>query len=296
MTFRLGRITLRVHGMLPLLWIFAWITGSGAGLLPTLLALLLHESGHLLAARWQKMRVEEIEITPYGGVIVLENVAAAPPLASFFLAAAGPLASLMGCFLAAALLHLGMMDDQFAQGFARGNLLLLLVNLIPALPLDGGRMMRALLSRFLPYATATRILTRIGYGLGALLCGISLYFAFQGLLILSPAFAGLYLIYAATLEGRQGAARYITALIARRQRLERQETLPVELIAVGAETSGRALLRRLSPGKYHVIYVLSQDGMQRLGTLEEKAFCEAVLNHGDVPLGEWIEKMAKRQT
>lgn len=260
--------------------------GSGAGVIPTLLALFLHESGHLLAARWQKMRVEEIEITPYGGVIAIENMAGQPPLPSFFLAAAGPLFSLLGCLLAAVLLKNGLASFDFAQRFARGNLILLLVNLTPALPLDGGRMLRALLSRFFSYATATRVLTRAGYGLGALLCGVSVYFAFQGAICLSPAFAGLYLVYAAALEGRQGTARYVTALIGRRQRLEQRETLPVEFLAAGAATPVMRLLGRLNAGKYHVIYVLSPDGMERLGILEEKALCEAILESKEVTLGE----------
>ena len=61
--------------------------------------------------------------------------------------------------------------------------------------------------------------------------------------------------------------------------------LPVEMVAAGAEMPVHSLLGRLTPGKYHMIHVLSPDGMTRLGVIEEKAFCEAVLSRHDESLG-----------
>ena len=290
MIFHMGKTVFRVHGLLLGLWVLVCVTGGGGLLFPALLSLSLHEGGHLLAARRMRLGVEEIEITPYGGVIAIKSMASLAPGKSFLLAAAGPLASLAGCALAAGGHRAGLFSFPFALRFFRANLLLVLVNLLPALPLDGGRMLRAFLCRLMPYASATRALVAAGYGVGFLLCAVSLFFACRGQVNLAPAFAGVYLLYAAALEGRQGTARYLTALIARRQKLEIGDTLPVAAIAAGADTPAKDLLRRLTPGKFHLIYVLSPDGMESLGTLDEKAFCDALFAPDDRTLAQCIQK------
>ena len=284
MKCRVGTVLLRVHPLLPLLWGAAWLTGGGKNLFPALLALLLHEYGHVIAAKALRIPVNEIEVTPFGGVMALDGLDAAPPLSRFLEAGAGPLFSLLGCLLSAGLYQSGGMPLPFASVFFRANLTLLLINLLPALPLDGGQMLRAGLQRFFPFPAVTRILTALAFLLGGAFCAFSLYFAFQGEFVLFPIFAGLYLMYASAIEQRQSTAHYVTALIARRQKLERQDVLPVEIVAASGEMTARRLLRQLHPGRYHIIYVLSRDGMRSGGILEEQDFCDAVLAHNDQTL------------
>ena len=285
MTLRLGGCRVKAHPLLPVLLLAAVLSGMGERLLPMLAALALHEAGHFLAARRLGLRVDELEITPLGGVMTVANLEEAPPLHQFLLAAAGPLASLCGCVLAPFLYRRAVLPFELTGAFIRANLTLLLVNLLPALPLDGGMMIRAGLHRFIPSRQAERGLTVASSVAGLALCALTLIFALRGKIVLSPAFAGLYLIYAAAMEGRHGTARYVTSLIARRQKLERQAVLPVETVAAGTGIPVRSLLCKLTPGKYHMIHVLSPDGMTSLGVIEEKAFCEAVLSRHDASLG-----------
>ncbi len=285
MTFHIGNIRLRLHPLLPLLWLVSGLSGVSR-LLAALCALLLHESGHLMAARLYSVSIAEVEITPIGSVITLENTEALSGGRQFMIACAGPIFSLGGCLLAPALFSAGAAPFSFCCSFAKANLLLLLFNLLPVLPLDGGHMLRAVLGRFFPESALTRMLIISGGALGILLCAVSLFFAFQGRLILSPAFCGLYLIYASAADGRRCTARYVTALIARRQKLENRATVPVEAVAAGENTPVGALLRRLSPGKYHIILVLAPDGVTLRGMIEEKELCEAALSHPGALLGD----------
>ena len=289
MTLRTRPIRWNIHPVLPLVWMISALLGGWSGALAAALALLLHECGHLLAARWLGCPITEVEITPWGGLMTLEEMESVPPWRWFLLAAAGPLCSLLGCFLAAEMHRLGV-HFFFARRFARMNLLLLLMNLLPALPLDGGWMLLALLRRFRSHARAARCLTLVGYILGGALCGLSLLFACRGRLVVAPCFAGLYLIYAAAAERKASTARYVTALIARRQRLERGQTLPVEILAAGADTPARMLLRSLHPGHYHIVHVLSPDGQRTVATLEEQALCDLLLDPNDPALGSRAKK------
>ena len=289
MTFRVGHTRLRLHPLLPLLWLIAGI-GGVSRVLAALCALLLHECGHLTAAKLCGAAVSEVEITPLGGVITVENPDALTVGKRFLLACFGPLFSLLGCLTAPALFTSGAASFSFCASFAKANLLLLLFNLLPVLPLDGGHMLEAVLRRFFPESAVKRALIYAAEALGVLLCALSLYFAFQGKLILSPAFCGLYLVYVSASDGGCCTARYVTALIARRQKIENRGALPVEAVAAGASMPVGALLRRLNPGKYHIILVLSPDGMARRGVVEEKELCEAALSNPGMHLGDVAAK------
>jgi len=290
MSFHLCHIKLSIHILLPFVWLFSVLCGNIVNLIPTILALSLHECGHLIFSRLLKIQVLEIEITPNGGLIRTENLEGASPLSSFLLAAAGPLFSMLGCIISVILYENNLTGFQFAQKFAQCNLLLFLINLFPALPLDGGRMLLAIFSHFFPRKQAARILIRLGYILGALLCLISLYLAWHGELIIAPAFAGFYIIYAASKEGKNSIARYVTSLIARRSKLDKYETLPIEHIAASASMPIFELLGRMRPGKYHVIYIIGTDGMKHIGTLKETEICDHLLNtQKNVTLSECLQ-------
>ena len=293
MSFLIGKTRLRMHPLLPLLWCISLLTGKGSALLASIAALLIHECGHLAAAKLLSIPISTIEIMPLGGVMTPEGIDRVSPASRFAFAAAGPVTNLLGCFFSVLLFRWNV-PFPFVRQFARANLLLLVVNLLPALPLDGGEMLRSILSARFPAAAVTRALTGIGYAVGILLGVVSLAAAFRGTVTLFPLFAGLYLIYAVTLERRDSAARYVTALIARRQRLERSEILPMEWLAVRADTPARLILPRLSLGKYHMIYVLSRDGMACLARLDEKAFCDMALNPPDEPVGVQINQTQKK--
>ncbi len=289
MTLRILGVTVRIHFLLPLLWLFSAVTGAGQSILASLIALFVHEMGHLLFAKALRTPMEDMEVTPFGAVMTLAEPAALPALNDLMLSAAGPLFSFLGCMASAALYQWNVLSYATAQAFVHANALLLFVNLLPALPLDGGRMLRALLSHFLPPARVTKALLWVGRLMGFILMGVSLLFALRGQLLLAPAFAGVYLLYAAAQEGKQATSRYITGLIARRQKLRHNQTLAVDFLAASEDMPVRALLRHLAAGKYHVVRVLRADGQGLCGTLEEAALCEAILSKAEQTLGEVVK-------
>ncbi len=124
--------------------------GQVIGLLGLLtLSLLVHELAHALTAKRCGLYVQDILIGPLGGVARVEN-AADRPLTEALVAAAGPLANL----LLAALFVL--IPGGVGDAGVWINLVLGLGNLLPAFPLDGGRVLRAWLARHSPLVDATR--------------------------------------------------------------------------------------------------------------------------------------------
>jgi Zn-dependent protease len=170
-------IPVRVHVTLLLtLPLLVWATGGIQGVWVALAlfgSIVLHELGHSLVARRKGCVVREILLLPIGGAAQIENLPTRP-MDEFLMAIAGPLVSFGLCLLLSVgggYLPLprnwplpGTAGDAIngVQAIGLLNLSLGLFNLIPAFPMDGGRVLRALLVPRLGRLRATRVAMRVG--------------------------------------------------------------------------------------------------------------------------------------
>jgi Zn-dependent protease len=153
--------------------------GGVAGVLVVGLAfgsVLLHELGHALVARRLGVHVSGIELSFFGGAAKMVQMPRSADR-EIAIAAAGPAVSLMlgGAGLGLGLLLHATLLGQFFAMIGWINLVLAGFNLIPALPMDGGRILRALLTRRMDYVRATDVAVQVsrvfavGFGLLGLL-------------------------------------------------------------------------------------------------------------------------------
>lgn len=178
-------------------------------------SVLLHELGHALQARRERIEIEGITLWLFGGVATLKGAFRSAG-AEFRVAIAGPVVSLvLGIlFVALALLASAEAVEGVAAWLGYVNLALLVFNLAPAVPLDGGRILHAALWHLRgDFGRASRVATAIGQGFGYLLLagGVAFFIvgnAFSGVWL---AFLGWFLLGAAGAEGRYAAARHALA-------------------------------------------------------------------------------------
>jgi Zn-dependent protease/CBS domain-containing protein len=172
----------RIHltFLLFLAWIFAASYASGgaatawdslAFMVLLFLCVLLHEFGHIFTARAFAVPTPYVTLLPIGGVAQLERIPE-EPWEEFLIAIAGPLVNvvitLVLVFIGGAVLHgyaataIDNTHISMIDRLAAVNLFLALFNLIPAFPMDGGRVLRALLATRLGYVRATEVAASIG--------------------------------------------------------------------------------------------------------------------------------------
>ena len=175
-------------------------------------SILLHELGHALQARREGMEIEGITLWLFGGVAQFKGMFPSAG-AEFRIAIAGPIVSLvLGlAFVGAAVVIAGAQAlDGVAAWLGYINLALLVFNMLPALPLDGGRVLRAALwSAQGDFRSATQVAAGIGRGFGFLFIGggLALVFFLNAVSGLWLAFIGWFLLGAASAEARYIAVR-----------------------------------------------------------------------------------------
>jgi Zn-dependent protease len=158
---------------------------KGVGfILALFLCVILHEYGHALTARKYGVKTRDITIYPIGGVARLERMPE-KPIEELWVALMGPAVNVVIAAILFALLfltsnlvplnQLTVASGSFLERVMLINIILVLFNLLPAFPMDGGRVLRAVLAMNMDYVRATQIAANIGQGFAFLLGFIGLF-------------------------------------------------------------------------------------------------------------------------
>ncbi len=282
---RIFGVPVRLHFTFILLLIFLLVAGvgekqSGGSTALYILALfasvLLHELGHALVARRYSIRTIEIVMYPIGGVSRPERQP--KPSEELWISLAGPMVNLL---IAAALLswmaaQQGFValeqlrtptDANLAERIAFGNLALCLFNLLPAYPMDGGRILRAALALRRPIEEATRIASGAGQALAIVMGMAGLLW---GNFVLM--FVALFVYLGAFQEGAAARGRIFTA----GYKVEAAMITDFRTLAHGdsIRDAGNLLLAT----SQHDFPVMS--GGSVVGLLSRSALVRAMLNQG----------------
>jgi Zn-dependent protease len=220
-------------------------------------SLILHELGHALVARRQGIETRRIDLFLFGGLTHMSRDAATPG-EDFKIAAAGPLATLAFLLLCLAIV-LGIVGPHrffdaatlkttgtitpvllSLSWLVLMNVLIFAFNLVPAFPLDGGRIARAIVWRVSgSKATGTRAAALVGRGFALLLAGFGLWI----MLALRSPFTGLWLIAIAFLLGSSARGAIVqTALNEKIEGVRVADIMDTQPVAIPASSPvGEAL-------------------------------------------------------
>ncbi len=257
-----------------------WL-GEGQRLAVMSSSILLHELAHIAAARLLRVRVIELEMMPIGGAARLENLWRLRPSQVTMVALAGPMANLLLMVISAALCQWKIMPDQWAAMMIEQNAVICVFNLLPALPMDGGRVLCGLLSCRMSISGAAKVGRCVGQGLAAALLGMSAYGLMQGRLNITLPAAAVFLLMSARREQRQAEGAVLESLMGRFDELHAETVLPMRWLAVRTDATVRETAIQLRPRYMHRIAVYD-DALNLAKVVEERELLLRLLENGDV--------------
>ena len=282
-------IPIYVHGTFAVLVLFFLASGLSEGrgvgaavsgvvfILAIFATIVLHELGHALAARHYGIQTRDITLLPIGGVARLERMPDVPRQ-ELWVALAGPAVNLviaMVCwalFVAATgafpVLTLDPTATGFVGRFTAVNIALAIFNMVPAFPMDGGRVLRACLAERIDYVRATEIAANVGQGL-------ALVFGLVGLLA-NPwlVFIALFVWMGASAEATAAGLRGALAGV------PVSRAMMTDFRTVGADSPLREAVALVLMGAQRDFPVVSESRNQIVGILSRDQLLAGLAERG----------------
>lgn len=274
-----------------ILFVAYWYFGVLVQAMVIFTIVFLHEMGHVVVAYGYGMKVTEVELLPFGGVARIESDIELDPAIETYVALAGPLTNgflaLMGYLFG----KLGMGNQQWLLFFINCNLMVGLFNLLPAFPLDGGRVFRACASCRLGLKKATDKAVRLSIWLSIVLAiaGIWSLFTTHGsnfnFLVIA-----IFLIYSAAKEKGSAMYLFMKFLAKKKEELFREGVLLSRQVVALETSSLKDIVKYFVPKKYHLVVVVSKDQSIK-GILTEGQVIERMFGQGpETPVGMLIQQ------
>lgn len=140
-----------VHPTLILFFVIAFITGTFIQFAIIISIVLIHELGHFVAARYFKWRINSVVLWAFGGVMITDEQESRPIKEEVIVTLAGPFQHVIIFVLIQILTYFNLFTSNILDTASFFNVIILLFNLLPIYPLDGGKLCKSLLSLFVPF-------------------------------------------------------------------------------------------------------------------------------------------------
>lgn len=262
--------------LIPML-IFAFFQGYAHIFLLAYAFAILHEFAHIACAAALKVNISFIKFYPFGVSAQLSRGYIASGDKEFFIALCGPLASLVLFWVCS------FFNDQNSNTLlkfaADTNLAICLVNLFPALPLDGGRILKSLLTSQFGAIRAFTVLMKLSRIIVCLLFAFILGMIFINCFNFSLVLIGAFLLQNLSFEEQALSAIAFREIISVKQKADFSEKLRPKLLCIPEERSASSLLKHLSYDRFCLVCRMDKD-FNINGILTEVQVLNALTEHG----------------
>lgn len=294
-SLRMGRVVIRIHISALVMAGYMILLGYGDLFCIAYGSIILHEAAHAAASAFLGYMPDEIELTPLGAMLNLHEHANIPPFKRVLILLAGPATTFVLCPLAIILTQHGWLHASSGRMLFTCNIGILLMNLLPCLPLDGGNLLAMLLDIVLPSKVSCTIMRIIGSTCGVSLNILALAAAWHGRgFNLSMIIIGCFLIHAAHTCTATTAMNQLRRLMDRKAHLERKGIIPSVSLAVMADQPVIHLLNSLPFGRYVTFTVLETGTLQCLGMLHEDAVISQALGETALTAGDLLDEHQRK--
>lgn len=268
----------KLHPLFVLVMIASIATGQFTEIITLFVIVLWHELGHVIAALRYGWTIREVKLLPFGGVVEVEEAGTLPVREEVWVAIAGPVQNVILAGIAFVLGHIGWIDSGWADDFVRVNVLIGLFNLLPILPLDGGRILQAWISLQVPFHRTLLWSAKISLVFSGLVIIISFYPLLSGgLLHLNLLAVGIFLCASNWTYFRNIPFLFLRFLVHRSERSEHriQNGTLSRPIVIAENQPISQIIRLFMKEQYHLIYVMKRGKIARV--VPEKVIIDGFL-------------------
>jgi stage IV sporulation protein FB len=275
---KLRGIVFRLHPLFVLVMIASIVTGRFTELVTLFFIVLWHELGHLVTALRFGWTVREVKLLPFGGVVEVEEAGTLPVREEIWVAIAGPIQNAILAAISYGLGQAGWIDTGWSDDFVRANVLIGLFNLLPVLPLDGGRMLQAWISLQVPFHRTLMWSAKISLVFSGLIVIASMYpFLIGGLLHLNLLTVGLFLCVSNWTYFRNVPFLFLRFLVHRTESSEKyfdRGTLSRPIVIADNRPLSH-IIRLFMKEEYHLVYVMKRGRITKV--VPEKTIIDGFL-------------------
>lgn len=275
-----GRVCIYLHTSVVIFGAYMLVQGRGLLFAAGMLSILLHECAHALMAVACGYLPDSLDITPLGAMLAMHQEKHIPVPKRLLIIVAGPVASLLLCAASITFTKHGVLNSALGAQLMLCNAALLAINLLPCLPLDGGRLLSLALGLCLPDATVRKIMRISGCIIGtAMVLGAFALAVTEGCYNLSLVMIGLFLVQTACRATATEAYAALCACIERRVRLEQVGTARAEYIAAMADVPVASVVKQLHPSRFAQVIIIERGTQRTLGIAGEEKLIAAYLEN-----------------
>lgn len=273
---------LYIHILIAPMIILSYYLGSLSTFLMSFGVVLVHELFHLLTSLILGADVKSIIILPFGMTLRLSHDVMRHPKKEIAIALSGPFANVLMLFVAEFLV-----PSVNLSVFKVINWSVLILNLIPVPPLDGGRVLRAVIIKYTGLMSAAGIIRRISKIFIALIsllgAGVVIYTHGNPSLMIIGAFLAFSMIE----EKRNSDLLIMYELIGEKEKFKNKNLIPVRIICANCDAPAKAVVRKLNFSTFYIIHIVDKN-RKIIKTATESDFIRAVKSKGYSVLAEEI--------
>jgi len=262
------------------------IIGFKGKLLISFILVFLHELVHFIVAKKLGFKGFYIEILPIGAVLKLKDLDDADPKEDLIISLSGPLFNL---FLAAIFYFVSKYHyNNYVEHLFMSNLALGIFNLIPAFPLDGGRIVRDILSFKTYYKNANKITVKFSIILGILITVYSLILFLFDKRSINMMILGVFIIIASYKEKERIVYLIMGDIINKKYKFNKKGYIENRSISMHLKKSLLEALSIIDKNKYNIFIILDSE-MKAVNVIYEGELIEAIKIYGNISIEEYLK-------